>query len=118
MALSATLDAGLMGNPSFEMAKSRNMSIYLGRLTGTYGGAFTTLTLPIGTPYFVSIPPASNYAFQYNVATSMFSVIIQGASASNSVMATSPTSIDLSSFASYWNGTTSCGLPFIALGWG
>lgn len=117
MALSVSLDAGLMGNPSFEAARSRNMAVYVGRLTGTYGGALTTMTIPIATPYFVNIPPASNYAFQYNVGTSMFSILIQGTSASNAVLATSPTSIDLASFATYWNGTTSAGLPFIAFGW-
>jgi hypothetical protein len=117
MALTASLDMGLNGNPSFESARARGMMVYVGRLTGTYGGALTTLTLPIGTPYFVSIPPASTYAFQYNVGTSMFSILVQGASVSNSNLATSPTSIDLASFATYWNGTTSAGLPFVAFGW-
>jgi hypothetical protein len=118
MALTVSLDAGLMGNPTVETAKSRGMAMYVGRLVGTYGGALTTMTIPIGMPLFVSIPPVSNYAFHYNVGTSMFAVMVQGASASNSVLATSPTSIDLASFASYWNGTVSCGLPFVAFGWG
>jgi hypothetical protein len=117
MALTVSLDVGLMGNTKIESAHSRGLNMYIGRLVGTYGGALTTMTIPLGMPLFVNIPPVSTYAFQYEVGTSMFAVLVQGASASNSNLATSPTSIDLASFASYWNGTVSCGLPFVALGW-
>jgi hypothetical protein len=116
MALSVSVDAGLMGNPSMEAARSRNMSFYLGRLTGTYGGAVTTLTIPISTPYFVSIPPASGYMFEYNHVLSMFGM--RRSAATDSAFVTCNTSIDLSSFSAFWNGTTSCGLPFVAFGWG
>jgi hypothetical protein len=117
MALTVSLDAGLMGSPNMEQAKARNMAMYVGRLIGTYGGALTTMTIPIGMPLFVSIPPVSNYAFQYNVGTSMFAIQITG-STTNVQFATLTTSVDLASFASYWNGTVSCGLPFVAFGWG
>lgn len=116
MALSASLDAGLNGVAALESAVARGMSFFLGRLTGTYGGAITTMTLPIGTPYFVSIPPASGYFFDYNIGTSMFG--IRRSAATDTAFVTSNISIDLSSFSAYWNGTTSCGLPFIAFGWG
>jgi hypothetical protein len=117
MALTVSLDSGLMGNPSFEQGVARNLQVYVGRLTGTYGGALTTMTVPIGQAYFVSIPPASTYAFQYNAASNWLAILVQGASASNSNLATSPTSIDLASFICYWNGTVSAGLPFIAFGY-
>jgi hypothetical protein len=117
MALTVSCDIGLMGNPSFEQAASRGLNCYVGRLTGTYGGALTTMTIPIGMPLFVSIPPVSNCAFQYNVGTSMFAIQITG-STTNVIFATLTTSVDLASFSSYWNGTTSAGLPFFAVGWG
>jgi hypothetical protein len=117
MALTVSLDSGLMGNPSFEEAAARNLQFYVGRITGTYGGAFTTMTVPINQAFFVSIPPASTYAFQYNGASTVFAILVQGPSVSNSTLATCPTSIDMSSFTMLWNGTVTTGVPFIAVGW-
>jgi len=117
MALTASLDLGLNALGNLESATVRKLGFYLGRLTGTYGGALTTMTVPMGQAYFVSIPPASTYAFQYNAASTWFAIMVQGASASNSNLATSPTSVDLASFTCYWNGTVTTGLPFFALGW-
>jgi hypothetical protein len=117
MALTVSMDSGYMGNPTLEQGVARGAMFYVGRLSGTYGGALTTMTVPINQAYFVSIPNASTYAFQYNAASTWFAILVQGASASNSVLATCASSIDLASFICYWNGTVTSGVPFFAIGW-
>jgi hypothetical protein len=118
MALTVSCDAGFSGNPTFESARSRGAIFYLGRLTGTVSAAAVcTLTMPFGTPYFVSIPPASGYMFTYNIGTSVLKILVPPTS-TVSYFEIPCTTIDLSCFTSFWNGTTSCGLPFIAVGWG
>lgn len=118
MALTVSVDTGLMGQNTFVGASARKYGYMLGRLTGTYGGALTTLTVSgMRHPIFVNIPPVSTYAFQYNPGTSEFAVLVQGASASNSNLATSPTSIDLACFTCYFEGTTTVGVVFAAFGW-
>jgi hypothetical protein len=102
--------------PTATVAVS-GLKFFLGKLTGTYGGAWTTMTVPMSGTYFVHIPPVSNYVFAYNVATTVFAMIVGGASASNSVLATSPTSVDLSSFNCVFNNEATVGVPFVAFGY-
>jgi hypothetical protein len=116
MALTVSADIGLCGNYELDESKARGLKLFIGRLTGIYGGALTTVTLSnIGLPLLVCIPPASNYAFQYNPGTQMFA-ILDGPSATSNCFGTVTTTFDLASFACYWNGTTSAGLPFFAFG--
>jgi hypothetical protein len=118
MALTVSCDIGFGGNPTFESAQARGAIMYVGRLIGTVSaGAVCTLTMPFAQPYFVSIPPVSSYMFQYNIGTSVFKILVPPTS-TVSYFEIPCTTIDLSCFTSYWNGTTSCGLPFFAVGWG
>lgn len=121
MALTASLDIGLNGNPDINSYHSRGFKFYLGRLTGTYGGALTTMTVPgLANVAFVSIPPASGFMFDYNVGTSMFAVragsVSLTATYAIGYSASGSTSLDLTSFTMMWNNVATTGLPFFAIG--
>lgn len=121
MALTASLDMGLNGNCGLESFNSRGYKLYLGRLTGTYGGALTTMTVPgLNNVMFVSIPPVSGYMFDYFVASTVFAM--RAGSASNTAsyaegyMCSGSATLDLSSFTMNWNGVATTGIPFLAIG--
>lgn len=121
MALTASLDMGLNGNSEVENYTSRGYKFYLGRLTGTYGGALTTMTVPgINQVVFVNIPIASGFAFDYNVGTSMFAMrtahVSNTASYAEGYMSSGSTTLDLTSFTMAWNGVATTGIPFFAVG--
>lgn len=121
MALTASLDIGLNGNPEVESYHAKGYKFYLGRLTGTYGGALTTMTVPgINQVVFVSIPPVSGFAFDYNVGTSMFAVrtahVSNTATYAEGYMSSGSTSLDLTSFTMAWNGVATTGVAFFAVG--
>jgi hypothetical protein len=121
MALTASLDIGLGTNPEIASYKSRGYKFYLGRLTGTYGGALTTMTVPgINNVVFVSIPPASGFMFDYNVGTSMFALragsVSLTASYAIGYIASGSTTLDLTSFTMAYNGVATTGIPFFAVG--
>jgi len=121
MALTASLDIGLGTSMRIESYHSRGYKFYLGRLTGTYGGALTTLTVPgINQVVFVSIPPASGFAFDYNVGTSMFAIrtgsVSLTATYAIGYCASGSTTLDLASFTMAYNGVATTGIPFFAIG--
>ena len=121
MALTASLDMGLNGNMEVENYTSRGYKFYLGRLTGTYGGALTTMTVPgINQVVFVNIPPASGFVFDYNVGTSMFAMragsVSLTASYAIGYLASGSATLDLTSFTMAFNGVATTGIPFFAVG--
>jgi hypothetical protein len=122
MPLTASLDIGLAGNSTLETYHSRGYKFYLGRLTGTYGGALTTMTVPGFTNVmFVSIPPVSGYMFDYLLASTLFAM--RAGSASNTAsyaegyQCSGSATLDLSSFTMNWNGVATTGVPFLAIGY-
>lgn len=121
MALTASLDIGLNANPELKSLKSRGYKFYLGRLTGTYGGALTTMTVPgINNVMFVCIPPASGHVFDYDIGTSRFCLRSSGLSSTASYaegyLVSGSATLDLTSFTMAWNGVATTGLPFLAIG--
>jgi hypothetical protein len=121
MALTASLDIGLGGNSEIESFDSRGYKFYLGRLTGTYGGALTTMSVPgMNNVMFVSIPPVSGYVFDYLLASTVFAMRAGSVSCTASYaigyLASGSASIDLSSFTMNWNGVATTGVPFLAIG--
>lgn len=120
MALTASLDMGLNSNPTIENYTSRGYKFYLGRLTGTYGGAYTTMTVPgINQVMFVSIPPVSGYTFDYAIASTYFAMRCGGsatASYAEGFLVSGSATLDLASFTMNWNGVATTGIPFLAIG--
>lgn len=120
MALTVSNDSVFGSNLEIKSGIARGMGFSFGRLTGTYGGALTTMTIPgMNSPIFVMIPPASNFAFQYNPGTTYFGILsLSTASASYEGFATYNVSTDLSSFTCFHNGVATVGVAFCAFGWG
>lgn len=119
--MAATLDSALGGNTEINSFISRGGKIAFGRFTGTYGGAWTTTTVPGMTmPAFVYIQPASNCMFTYAASTTQFAIFIPGSLTSTLVAGvnwvTCSESVDLSSFTCIFNGVATVGVPFLALG--
>ena len=117
--MAATMDSAFCGNYEIGSFEARAGQFTFGRLTGTYGGAWTSITIGgMNQVAFVIIPPVSNYLFQYSASTTQYCILYQGASASNSVLASVASSIDLSSFTCMLNGVATAGVAFAAFGWG
>ncbi len=115
--MAATFDSALCANLELKSAIARGMNFGIGRFTGTYGGIYTTTTIVgMNNLAFVYIPPVSNYMFQYSISSTAFAMVVQGAAASNSVLASYDVSVDLSSFSCMFNGEATVGVPFCAIG--
>jgi hypothetical protein len=121
MAIVATYDSAFQGNTNVESFAARGGNLAFGRLTGTYGGAWTTVTIGgMNNTGFVVFQPNSNLNFQYQVASTVFAIIVPGSLTStiagflNNV--TCPTSFDLSCLTCVFNGAATVGVAFCAIG--
>jgi hypothetical protein len=120
MAFVASVDSAFCGNSEFKSGIARGLQLSFGRITGSYGGALQTITIAgMNTPIFVIIPPVSGYAFQYDALTNLFAILVGAtAPAAQVVFPTYSTSVDLSSFTCYFNGLSTVGVGYLAIGWG
>lgn len=120
MALVASMDSILNGSSEMKSAMARGLKFNIGRITGSWGGVRQSITLGgLNTPLFVFIPPVSNYMFQYNPLTDYVSVLSEHTSSADGQvkLATYSTSIDLSCFTMYFNGQSTVGIGYLAIGY-
>jgi hypothetical protein len=120
MALSVSMDSAFQGDAALRAGVAHGMHFSVGRITGSWGGVLESFTLGgMNTPMFVIIPPSSNYMFQYNPLDNHFSVLCEHTcSADGQVkLASYSTSIDLSCFTMYFNGQSTVGIGYLAIGY-
>ena len=120
MALTASVDSAFSGNAELKSGIARGLQLSFGRITGAYGGELITVTIGgMNVPIFVAIPPVSGYAFQYNALTNLVAPLVGStAPAAQIAFATYSTSFSFSSFTCYYNGQSTVGVGYLAVGWG
>jgi len=114
------MDSILNGCPEIKSSIARGLKFAIGRITGSWVGARQSLSIAgITTPLFVHIPPSSNYMFQYSPLTNYMSVLCEHTcSADGQVkLATYSTSIDLSCLTMLFNGESTVGIGYLAIGY-
>lgn len=120
MALAATVDSAFNTNSELKSGIARGLQFSFGRITGSWGGVLQTVTIGgMNVPIFVAIPPVSGIAFQYNCLTNLLAPLVCAtAPAAQVVFASYSTSVDLSCFTCVFNGQSTVGVGYMAIGWG
>jgi hypothetical protein len=122
MAIVATYDSAFNGNTNLESMLARGGNVAFGRVQGTYGGAWSTLTVGgmNNVSFVVFDQNAWNLQFQYRVASTVLAIMIPGSLTSTIAgfgnMVTCPTSFDLACVTCIFNGTVTAGVAFCAFG--
>lgn len=120
MAFTSSMDSVLNSNAEIKSGMAHGMCFSFGRITGSWVGALESFTIGgMNAPIFVFVPPVSNYQFQYNPLDGHFAVICQQSTTATGQrkFASYSTSIDLSCFTMYFNGESTVGIGYLAIGY-
>lgn len=120
MALVASVDSAFNSNSELKSGIARGLRLSFGRINGSWGGVLMTVTVGgMNMPLFVHIPMASGYAFQYDCLTNLMAPLVQStAPAAQTPFASFSTTMELSCFTCYFNGESTVGIGYMAVGWG
>jgi hypothetical protein len=120
MALSVSMDSAFQGDAALRAGVAHGMHFSVGRITGSWGGVLESFTLGgMNTPMYVVVPPVSGYMFSYNPLDNHFAVLVETTTdaGSQQKFASYSTSIDLSCFTMYFNGKSTVGVGYLAIGY-